>query len=189
MTKMKHIKRLEVETICGDDIEKVFLRVKDCSITYGYATFAKFNGNEINSYDSIDNAYLRITGVNRAEHKARQEAFLKKMEDDDVKHELKIPALTKEFIEKADGIIIAETMDAWKECVSVRLRGLYKGEELQAMLDIAVLINDGKFDEADELFRSHGHSGASHDLVRSMLESFIQDGELFTKKYYYEESD
>lgn len=72
-------------------------------------------------------------------------------------------------------------MELWKRAVAIRLNDLYRGMDLKNALELAKPISENNFDKAEKLFREQGHSGMSHSVVCSILETFMPNGGVFVK--------
>ena len=172
------------ELICalGCNIEEALEELKVKQVNSTYKLYCKFNGYELTSDMSLDDAYKLVTGKTKEELDALEEKRYKKYKREEEEHKAKIPQLTEEYIEKAKGIIRDDKHEFWAKCVPIRLDDLYRGMELQSMLDIAVLLNEEKYDEAEKVFLDQGHSGMSAGLMFSMISEFCNNGEEFVKR-------
>ena len=145
--------------------------------------FGIFNGHRLESdVDDIDSAYIKVTGLTKAEFDDAEEKSMQEYRDRKKRHEDAIPFLTKEWIEKGNKILDSEYQSEWARCVPIRLSDLYEGMELGATLDIVKELNEGcDISVAKSIIEGQGHSGMSFGLVRLMVKSFCDRGEEFAK--------
>jgi len=142
----------------------------------------KFNGSYILSTDTIDDAYLRIVGVTKAEHDAYLQKKREEYERDEAEHKACIPELTKKYRKEARGLVIDSELDYWDKIVPIRLGDLYRGMELKQTLDCCKIMRDeslvfaARLEKAYDVFMSAGHSGMSAGLTMAMLRRFCPDG-------------
>lgn len=172
----------EIEFYAGETIEKAWKTLLRESADCGETCFGTFNGQQLLSTDTLDEAYKKVTGLtksefdeqNRKEHeeyKRREEEFI-----------ASIPSKTEEYKKAARGVIIEDQYDYWDKIVPVRLRDLYHGMELDATLEICRIMRDEsvsleeRIEKAKEAFENQGHSGMSAGLVLSMIKAFCPDG-------------
>jgi hypothetical protein len=179
---MGMIEYQEIEFFGGDGIEECFRRLGEYSRVMNCDTFGVFNGKRIFSTDTLDEVYFKLTGKNKEENEKADEKLREDYRRKKEEHKAKIPQLTAEYIEKANGIIREDKMDYWRKCVPVRLRDLYEGMELGATLELAPMLKTGDFEKAEGVLRDQGHSGMSHSLVLSMLAEFVENGEEFARR-------
>ena len=141
-----------------------------------------FNGQILYSdIDDLDSAYKKITGKTKAEFDEAERIRNKECKEQQRKHKEAIPELTKEWIEKGNGILDEKYRELWAKCVPIRIGDLYQGMELEMCLDIVTELNNGcSLDEAKTIIENQGHSGMSFSLVCSMVRSFCDRGEDFS---------
>ncbi len=166
--------------IVGSTIEAAILKLNEYK-DRGELVCCDFNGKKLYSdIDTIDTAYLKITGKTKAEFDELERIRNEEYKAEEKKHKDVIPELTKEWITKGNAILDEEYHELWAECVPIRLGDLYKGFELGATLDIVKELNAGcGLDKAKEIIKGQNHSGMSHSLVCSMVESFCKRGQSF----------
>lgn len=173
----------EIEFLPGSNIDSAWKRLLMESADCGDTCFGMFNDKEIRSTDTLDEAYVKVSGKTKAEFddavkKEREEYERKKKE-----HEDNIPNLVPEYCEKARGVILEDQYEFWDKIVPVRLGDLYRGMELDATLDLCKIMRDEsvgyneRIRKAYDTFMGQGHSGMSASLVASMLKTFCPDGE------------
>ena len=149
----------------------------------GETVSGSFNGTVLFSdVDDFDSAYKKVLGMSKAEFDDAEMARQAKYEEEAKMHENSIPEQTKAWIEKGERILDKEFHELWAKCVPIRLGDLYRGMELGCCLDIVEKLNSNcKFSDAKETLDKQGHSGMSHGLVCSMIESFCVRGRKFVK--------
>lgn len=180
---------IEVSYICTagisiDNAWKKLQKIKDNEPYKGETLFVKFNDKEIYSTDTLDDAYLRIIGITKAEFDERRRKEYEEYLKEEAEHKAKIPQLTIEYINKAKGIIDDELMNTWAQIVPIRLGDLYHGMELDATLEIIKKLKETNddFTEGMHIINSQDHSGMSYSLVLNMVEAFYEKGSEF-KEY------
>ena len=143
---------------------------------------AVFNDKYLLSTDTDDDAYLRITGKTKAEHNEEVRKWQEAREAKRKAHEARIPKLTEHYRKVARGVIIENELEYWDEIVPIRLGDLYRGMELDQVLDCARVMRDETMSrlerrrKAYEIFNDAGHSGMSAGLTMAMLRRFCPDG-------------
>ena len=168
--------------IWGGDIcsclEKLWKTADEC----GEECRCEFNSSYLLSTDTIDDAYLRIVGVTKAEHDEyrRKKAEEYKREQEEFK--AKIPQMSEEYRKMARGLVIDSELDFWDEIVPIRLGDLYRGMELDCTLNICRVMRDEDIDfdarirKGYDMFKEQGHSGMSAGLTMWMLRKFCPNG-------------
>lgn len=149
----------------------------------GQLVVGVFNGVKIYSdVDDLESAYLKIVGKTKAEHDQYLQEQRDKYDKELAEHEAAIPELTKEWITKGEQVLDENYHELWRECVPIRLSDLYRGYELGCAIDIVKKLNEGgTLEEAKEIHASQGHSGMSHRLLCSMVNSFCDRGDEFVE--------
>lgn len=164
---------------CGCSIEAAMKKL----YAEGEPCFCEFNGKQLLSTDTIDEAYEKVVGKTKAEFDKEQEEWHNNYERELAEHKAKIPQLTEEYRKKARGLILDEALYFWDKIVPIRLDDIYRGIELQHTLDLCAIMRDESltYDErlkkAYKCFMDEGHSGMSANLVASMLRKFCSNGE------------
>lgn len=175
------IKRVEVEFMAGDTIEETIQQLKNVANKHDTQAYGSFNGKEITSDMSIDDAYILITGKTKEEQEKAYQEYIDRLKQEEAEHKKNIPSLEKEWIDKAKGIIREEKIDRWNNIVPIRLGDLYRGMELRCTLKLVEMldIDNCTLDEAKEEFYNQGHSGMSAGLMFSMMREFCIRGNEF----------
>ena len=170
----------EIDFVIGSNIESAINKL-ELYKSKGELVYGVFNGQNLYSdTDTLDSAYLKITGKTRKQNDEDDEKRNEEYEKSKQKHKDDIPELTKQWIENGNIILDENYRQKWAECVPIRLDDLYKGMELKACLDIIIELNNGcSLDEAKSIIEGQGHSGMSFGLVCSMVRSFCNRGEEF----------
>ncbi len=173
---------IEVDFNAGSSIDEAMHRLFKVSSDTGEAACGNFNGKILYSTDSIDDAYKKLTGHTKAKHEAIEKAWHAKYERELSEHESKIPTLAKKYMEEARGLVLDSELSHWDEIVLIRLHDLYRGMELQQVLDICKVMRnessdyDKRLRTAYRLFMDAGHSGLSAGLTASMIRCFCPYG-------------
>ena len=178
----------EIEFYAGETIENAWKTLLKESADCGETCFGTFNGQQLLSTDTMDEAYKKVTGLTKSEfdeqtrkeqeeYKSREEEFI-----------ASIPSKAEEYKKAARGVIIEEQYDYWDNIVPIRLHDLYHGMELDATIEICRIMRDEsasleeRIEKAKEAFDNQGHSGMSAGLVLSMIKAFCPDGtELYNR--------
>ena len=148
----------------------------------GETCFGEFNGNEILSTDTLDDAYKKVLGMTKTEDENREREWREEYEREEKEHKDNIPNLIPIYREKARGVILEDQYEYWDKIVPIRLDDLYRGMELDATLDLCKIMRDEsmpyeeRIKKAYKAFMDQGHSGMSAGLVASMLRTFCPDG-------------
>lgn len=173
----------EIEFLPGSDIDSAWQELLRESADCKDTCCGMFNGKEIRSTDTLDEVYVKVLGITKADfddlvRREREEYDHRKKE-----HKDKIPNLTKEYREKARGIILEDQYEYWDKIVPIRLDDLYHGMELDCTLDLCKIMRDESISydkrlrKAYKTFIDQGHSGMSASLVSSMLRVFCPNGD------------
>ena len=173
----------EVE-LCGGTIDSCLkdLREMAANDKSGEVLKAVFNDKYLLSTDTDDDAYLRITGMTKAEHDGYMNRRQEEYEARRKAHEARIPELTEHYRKEARGVVIESELEYWDEIVPIRLGDLYRGMELDQVLDCARVMRDEtlsrieRLRKAYKIFKDAGHSGMSAGLTMAMLRRFCPDG-------------
>lgn len=137
--------------------------------------FVVFNGTFLKSDEdsqvTIDDLYLKVIGMNKSDYDLQclheREQYQKELDE----FKSKIPELTIKYVEKAKGII--DDIETWKKYVPARLNDIYRGMELDCVLELIKLIKDGKsFKEVENKLNDQGHSYMSYSIVLQLLKVF-----------------
>ncbi len=171
-------------TLHGGTIDSCLkdLREMTAADESGEVLKAVFNDKYLLSTDTDDDAYLRITGKTKAEH---DEYVRKWQEDYEAKrkeHEARIPELTEHYRKVARDVIVESELEYWDKIVPIRLGDIYRGMELDQVLDCARVMRDEtlsrieRLHKAYKIFNDAGHSGMSAGLTMAMLRRFCPDG-------------
>lgn len=173
---------IKVDILAGSSIEDALQLLKEEARNQHCLCFCEFNGKELYSTDTIDEAYIKVTGSNKAEAERKRKEWLDEYNRREAEHKSRIPDLTEEYRKKARGLVLDERLEFWDKVVPIRLGDIYHGMELQQTLDICAIMRDDTltYDErlrkAYKCFMDAGHSGMSAHLTASMIVSFCPDG-------------
>jgi predicted nuclease with TOPRIM domain len=172
----------KIEFLPGDSIDTAWKGLLRASAECGDTCFGEFNGREIRSTDTLDEAYMKILGKTKSEHEKEMQDWRDEYERKEKEHKDNIPNLIPIYREKARGVILEEQYEYWDKIVPIRLDDLYHGMELDATLDLCKIMRDEsmsydkRLKKAYDTFMNQGHSGMSAGLVASMLRTFCPDG-------------
>ena len=173
----------EIDFYPGESIDIAWKKLLKESAECEDTCFGKFNGHEILSTDTLDEAYMKIMGKTKGQYDKEVQDWRNEYERKEKEHKDNIPNLTKEYREKARGIILEDQYEYWDKIVPIRLDDLYHGMELDNTLDLCKIMRDESlgYDErirkAYDAFRDQRHSGMSAGLVAKMLRVFCPDGD------------
>ena len=172
----------KIEFLPGDSIDTAWKELLKASAECGDTCFGEFNGREIRSTDTLDEAYMKILGKTKSEHEKEMQDWRNEYERREKEHKDNIPNLIPIYREKARGVILEDQYEYWDKIVPIRLDDLYHGMELDATLDLCKIMRDEsmsydkRLKKAYDTFMDQGHSGMSAGLVASMLRTFCPDG-------------
>ena len=178
----------KIDLYAGQELSEALLSLKLEAKQCGEDCFAVFNGKEVYSTDSIDDAYNRVLGCSYNEHIAKVAEWRMQREKKEQEFREKIPELTDSYRNEARGIIAEKDLEHWDNIVPIRLSDLYHGWELRCTLDVVKIMNDTKSSiedriaKAKDTFIQQGHSGMSASLMFAMLSVFSPNGEELVKE-------
>ena len=66
----------EIEFLPGDNIDTAWKELLKASAECGDTCFGEFNGREIRSTDTLDEAYMKILGKTKSEHEKARGSLL-----------------------------------------------------------------------------------------------------------------
>lgn len=173
----------EIEFYAGDNIDNAWKMLLRESANCGDTCFGLFNGKEIRSTDTLDEAYMKIMGETKEQYDKEMQDWQNDYKRKEKEYKDNIPNLVPGYCERARGVILEDQYDYWDKIVPIRLGDLYHGMELDATLDLCKIMRDESLSYDDRLrkaydeFMNQGHSGMSAGLVASMLRKFCPDGE------------
>ena len=169
----------EIKLYGGCSIETAY----DMLHNQGKECFARFNGHILTSDDTLDIMYLKVTGKTKEEFDKQEKEWIENYRRKEEEFKKKIPEMTEQYIKEAEGVILPDKLDFWKEVVPVRLSDIYHGLELEQTLSISKIMGDENMDMEErlrksyEIFNESGHSGISAGLTMSMLRTFCPYGD------------
>lgn len=172
----------KISTLHGSTIENALQYLKEQSKIQNEDLYANFNDKEIFSTDSIDDAYKRIVGKTKEEFDADFNKWREEYDRREQEHKDNIPNLTEEYRQKARGLVIESELEYWDEIVPIRLDDIYRGMELQQVIDCAIAMKNTTMTKEERLRRAYkifmdaGHSGMSASLTMAMLRRFCPNG-------------
>lgn len=182
---------LKIEILGATNLDDAISELKQASEKCNQVCYADFNGNEIYSTDTIDEAYNKVVGCSKTDFDKRRQDQIDEWKKQDEEHKAKIPELTKHWIAEGHKYISSEYWKLWAECVPIRLGDLYQGMELDCTIKLVKILNtsdniEDTYQSAKEEIESQGHSGMSFGLVKSMIKSFHKNGIIFCHKLQQE---
>lgn len=172
----------EIDLFAGADIDEAIEILKKEAEQAGEPCFGVFNGKKLYSTDTMDEAYIKVTGKTKAEYDASVKQWLDERKRQREEHEARIPQLTEKYRQQARGLVRKEQLEYWDKIVPIRLGDLYHGMELQNVLDCCKIMRDkslvyaARLEKAYDVFMSAGHSGMSANLTMAMLARFCPHG-------------
>ena len=93
---------------------------------------------------------------------------------------MKIPELTKAYIEKGHQIISPSYWTKYDEIVDASLHGMYKGFDLDCALELIQMLNNNeKIFEVEKKMNLQSHSGWSAAVVKHMVKDLCDRGIIF----------
>ena len=172
----------EIELYPGETIDEVWKKLLINSAECGDTCFGMFNDHKILSTDTLDEAYMKVTGKTKEQFNKEKQDLLEERKRKEKEYKDSISNLIPEYCEKARGVILEDQYDYWDKIVPIRLDDLYHGMELDCTLNICKIMRDKSINyekrikKACDEFMKQGHSGLSACLVTSMLSIFCPNG-------------
>lgn len=179
----QEITHREIEFMAGSDLSNAVDLLLE-HMNRGELVYGVFNGQPLYS-DSVtyDVAYMLLLNTTKDEHEEEMRGIAERAERQRQKHLETIPEQTKEWITKGMDILEFDKWDYWAKIVPVRLKDLYQGMELGNTLDLIKLLQEDRYEEANDLMYEQGHSGMSYSLVKQMVIEFDSRGQYFVDNY------
>lgn len=179
----QEITHKEIEFMAGSDLSNavdLLLEHKN----RGELVCGVFNGQPLYS-DSIteDVAYMLVMNDTKDAYEEKVRRDAEEAERQHQKHMETIPEQTKEWITKGMNVLEFDKWDYWAKIVPIRLKDLYQGMELGNTLDLIKLLQENRYEEANNLMHEQGHSGMSYSLVKQMVIEFDSRGQYFVDNY------
>ena len=177
----------KIEILAATNIDDAIELLKKHQETHNEVCCAEFNGKEIYSTDTLDEAYNKVVGCSKTDFDKRRQDHIDEWRNQDEEHKANIPELIEYWIEEGHKHISPEYWTLWDKCVPIRLGDLYQGMELDCTIKLVKILNtsdsiEDTFQSAKDEIESQGHSGMSFGLVKSMIKSFHKNGILFCEK-------
>lgn len=172
----------QIEFHAGCNLEKAWHMLQQETEKSGEPCCGEFNGKTLLSTETLDEAYMKVTGKTKAEHDAHVQQWLDEQKHQREEHEARIPKLTEMYRQNARGLVLDDTLEYWDKIVPIRLGDLYRGMELGNVLDCCRVMRDKSLNREERLrkaygiFNDAGHSGNSAALTMAMLRKFCPDG-------------
>lgn len=172
----------EIEILAGSSIEGAWEELRKCANENNEVCKCSFNGNELYSSDTLDEAYKKVTGKTKAEFDKAQQEWLDDYNRREEEFKATIPSKSEEYKNRARGLILSDKYELWDKIVPIRLGDLYNGMELEQTLQACEIMRDEKLSyekrlrKAYKVFMDCGHSGMSAALTASMYKEFVPNG-------------
>lgn len=175
----------EIIFYAGESLDNAHAELQKYSKEHKESCFGVFNEIKIYSYESLDDAYKKVLGRDKTEFDERQQREQEEYEQREREFKARIPKLTAEYINKAEGLIRDSEMDFWRKIVPIRLNDIYHGMEMDATLEIAKLIRECSSahiplsemkEKCYKKFLEQNHSGMSGNLTLHMIARFCPCG-------------
>lgn len=166
----------------GENLDEAIDLLKIEAKKAGEPCCGEFNGKEIYSTDTVDEAYMKVLGKTKAEFEEGQRKWKEEYDRAEREHQARIPQLTEHYRKIARGLVLDSELEYWDEIVPIRLGDIYHGMELQNVLDCCKIMRDeslvlaARLEKAYDVFMAAGHSGMSASLTRAMLAYFCPYG-------------
>lgn len=177
----------KIEILGATNLDDAISELKQASEKSNQICYADFNGKEIYSTDTLDEAYSKVTGHAKAEYDKKCQDQIDEWKKQKEEHKAKIPELTKYWIAEGHKYISSEYWKLWDECIPIRLGDLYQGMELDCTIKLIKILNtsdniEDTYQSAKAEIESQGHSGMSFGLVKAMIRAFHKNGGIFCNK-------
>lgn len=166
-----------------DAVDKLQKSAKDFrDVLYRYSatdkniiTTMEFNGAILTSDDSLDEAYVKVTGKTKAEIDEEDRRWREEYQRKEREWKESIPSRVQPYCDMARDVIREDKYEYWDKIVPIRLGDIYHGMELGCTLDILREWNkSASYKKCHEIILSQGHSGMSHGLVVAMIREFAR---------------
>ena len=143
-----------------------------------------FNEKIIEPDDSIDAAYLKITGM-------IHEKFIKRLREEEEKRkkeaeefEKNKPALIQSILNEGYDVLDKKYYDHFARLVPKSVNGIYQGFDIKGALEIVKALKDKKdYEEIDKIFDGQNHSGYSHHIVCLLVKELCDEGLEYIKRF------
>lgn len=107
----------KIELYPGCTIEKAYSELHKT----GAPCRTEFNGVEITSEDTLDDLYLKITGLSKDDFDKKQEEAHDEYIRREEEHKAKIPELTEFYRKEARGIILEDKLELWDNSLCINI--------------------------------------------------------------------
>ena len=175
------MKRIEFNI--GDNIEKIYKKLQENAPCFGV-----LNGEKIYSKYTLDEIYLKITGMKKRDY----EEHIKEMDFYAIVYNLKeykesIPDIIQYCKKRGRGIIQKEYIQVWDNFVTVKIKR-YNGFEVFFLLDIIEVLNneeksrEERINECVFMFNDKYIHGNSRGKVLNWIEYFHPLGMMLVEK-------
>ena len=191
MTPTKIINKMKrIEFNIGDNIEKIYEKLQENAPCFGV-----LNGEKIYSKYTLDEVYLKITGMNKKyNEKSRKKLleeseflFYKKLCYNLKEYKNRIPDIIEYCKKRGRGIIKKEYIQVWDNFVPVEIKR-YNGFEVFFLLDIIEVLNneeksrDERINECVSMFDEKCKCETSKETILNWLEYFHPSGIVLVEK-------
>lgn len=172
----------ELDFYAGMTIDKAVEYLKKHKEETGEDCYGTFNGKQLLSTESLDDAYIKVTGKTKEEMEREEREWREEYERKEAEFKATIPQKEKEMRERARGLVLEDKLEYWDKIVPIRLGDIYHGMELDQTLAVCEIMGneDVDYDErlrkAYDLFMDSGHSGMSAGLTAAMFREFCPHG-------------
>ena len=144
--------------------------------------FADFNGFEISSEMTLDEAYVMVHGMNREEYKNYSEEFHRNLME-------RVGIITKNrsdiisyWIGRGEEVLNKEKFNLWRIMVKDAIGSVYGSSLCRDCLEIVELLDCGKdMDEIRCALNEQDHTGASIRMILHMVRMLSSRGEEFSR--------
>ncbi len=119
----------------------------------------------------------KVMGVNYKTYKQARKRLFKEMEMEEAKAELEAIESMPTWIERGNKIIPKYKQKDWKKAVKQSIKGLYKGTDAYAALQMMEALEEGKdYEQCLDILRKGDHSGGSATCALYMAADFSDKG-------------
>lgn len=150
----------------------------------GQAVSMRFNEKPLRSGMSVDEAYMAILGVTKAQHQERLDRLFAERQTEQQQAAIESETRMPELIEAGKAYIYPERQKAWEECVEKYLKEPdgNGAAVIDAALKIMKLLEDGvSVQDAEAALLNENFSGGGIYAVREVIFSFSKRGPEFYK--------
>lgn len=178
----KEEKRDYIKIDYGISLEEAMSVLHEMSKRKNMNIFADFNGFEITSEMTLDEAYVMVHGMNREDFKNYSEEFHRNlMERMEVQRKDQFDVISY-WIRQGEEVLDKEKIKLWTIMVKDALGTIYGSSLCRDCLDIVKMLDGGmNMDEIRCVLHQQDHTGASIMVILHMIRKLSSRGNEFSR--------